>query len=37
MEDTLSTPLVWRKAARSNDTGSDCVEIAVFQDDAHSA
>jgi hypothetical protein len=31
MEDTL----VWRKSTRSNDTGSACVEVAVY--DAHSA
>lgn len=37
MEDALSTPRVWRKAARSNDTGSACVEVAVFEDDTHSA
>ncbi len=33
MEETL----VWRKATQSNDTGSDCVEVAVFEDDTHSA
>jgi hypothetical protein len=29
MEDIVNVPLVWRKSARSNDTGSDCVEVAV--------
>ncbi|WP_354670947.1 DUF397 domain-containing protein [Actinomadura sp. DC4] len=29
MEDTLE----WRKSARSNDTGSNCVEVAVTNSD----
>ncbi|MGH3381903.1 MAG: DUF397 domain-containing protein [Actinoallomurus sp.] len=38
MEDTLNgRPLDWRKSARSNDTGSACVEVAVFEDVARSA
>jgi|tagenome__1003787_1003787.scaffolds.fasta_scaffold13584676_1 hypothetical protein len=30
MEDTMSAALAWRKSARSNDTGSSCVEVAVY-------
>ena len=30
MEDTLNAALVWRKSGRSNDTGSSCVEVAVY-------
>jgi hypothetical protein len=38
MEDTLNgRPLDWRKTARSNDTGANCVEVAVFEDVTRSA
>jgi hypothetical protein len=35
MEDTLNATLAWRKSGRSNDTGANCVEVAVY--DATSA
>jgi hypothetical protein len=30
MEDTVNATLAWRKSGRSNDTGSSCVEVAVY-------
>jgi uncharacterized protein DUF397 len=33
----MEEPLNWRKPARSNDTGSACVEVAVYEDETRSA
>jgi hypothetical protein len=33
----MEEPLNWRKSARSNDTGSACVEVAVYEDPASTA
>jgi len=30
MEGTVNARLTWRKSGRSNDTGSNCVEVAVY-------